>query len=86
MSQIPLIYLGRWVAIKKYPVLGNVIFWFGMSFVSGDFFVDIHRILIAEFVSLGPSNDQLLVLQRICSWPIINTPKTIQTKKIFYLS
>jgi sterol O-acyltransferase len=33
MSQIPLIYLGRWVAIKKYPLIGNVIFWFGMSFV-----------------------------------------------------
>lgn len=29
MLQLPLIYLGRLVAVKKYPWVGNALFWIG---------------------------------------------------------
>jgi sterol O-acyltransferase len=30
MTQLPLIYIGRLPAIRKYPTLGNIFFWIGM--------------------------------------------------------
>ena len=33
MLQLPLIYLGRMIAVKKYPWVGNAMFWIGMYIV-----------------------------------------------------
>jgi hypothetical protein len=32
MSQVPLIWLMRIPAVKRHPLLGNIMFWIGMSF------------------------------------------------------